>query len=429
MSRTTEIVSNAEFNKSITSKRIASIDFVKGFALVWIILAHSALSWFDKDWRYIYGLVFAFMDVLGPSLFVFLSALSVIFSVKRKKGEISEKAIRNGILTRGFVIILIGVLFNPMSLYTSGVSVPFPTNLWGWNILMFIGFSQILSYYALKLSKRVRAVLGVVIIYFSPWIREVLYEGKVAGNLILSFFHFIITSPLPQVPILPYLSICFISTIFGEFLHEAMIKGTKEAYYKLFRIFAFYGVALVLIGLFIIVPRGVNFDIWEIGLSRVKPALSVYGAPHSSPGFIVESEYLHIDLLRIANQQDFTPFDAMPIYMVRCTAQNMFYNLGVGFLLIAISFYFIDIKNKSNDVIKLVVFYGKVSLSLFLIQYLFLPLYGGQFSIIFLPIVWVGYCGFLGLLMYLWTEYFGGVGTPEWIMGKLGGAGKKKKKS
>ena len=431
MSISTEEISTAEFNNNLASKRIASIDFVKGFAIVWIVLAHVGLSWFDRDWRYVYGLVFAFMDVLGPSLFVFLSALSVIFSVKRKKGTLSKKAIRNGILIRGFVIMILGVLFNPMSLYTSEVEeVTFPANLWGWNILMFIGFSQIISYYVLKFSKKVRAVLGVVIIYFSPWIREILYEGKVAGNLTLSFFHFIITSPLPQVPILPYLSVCFISTIFGEYLYDAMIIGTKEAYYKLFRIFTFYGIALVLIGLFIIVPRGVNFEIWEIGLSRLKPALSEFGAPpHSSLGYIVESEYLHIDLLRIANQQDYTPFNAMPIYMIRCTAQNMFYNLGVGFLLIAVCFYFIDIKNKSNDVIKLVIFYGKTSLSLFLIQYLFLPLYGGQFSIIFLPIVWVGYCGFLGLLMYIWTEYFDGVGTPEWIMGKLGSAGKKKKKS
>ena len=425
MSISTEEISTAEFNNNLASKRVASIDFVKGLAMVFIILAHSALSWLDKDWRYIYGLVFAFLDVLGPSLFVFLSALSVIFSVKRKKGLLPEKVIRNGILTRGVVIIVIGVLFNPMSLYTSGVAVPFPANLWGWNILMFIGFSQIFSYYVLKFSKLTRAVIGAIIIYFSPWIREILYEFK-DTNVVVLILHFIITSPLPQVPILPYLSVCFISTIFGEYIYDAMIKGTKEVYYRLFRIFTYYGIALVLIGIFIIVPRGVAFDIWEPGWVFLNPAPPPY---HSAPGFIVESEYLHIDLLRIANQQDYSYFPGMPVYMIRCTAQNMFYNLGVGFLLIAVCFYFIDIKNKSNDVIKMVIFYGKTSLSLFLIQYLFLPLYGGQFSIIYFPIVFAGYCGFLGLLMYLWTKYFYGVGTPEWIMGKLGSAGKKKKKS
>lgn len=413
-----------EFNNDInndTSKRIASIDFVKGFAIVFIIIAHAGVSWLDSDWVYIYGLVFAFLDVLGPTLFVFLSALSVVFSLKRKKGKVSDKAIRNGIFIRGGVIIMIGILFNPMSLLTSGVSVPFPANLWGWNILMFIGFSQILSYYAIKFNKITRAVIGVIIIYFSPWIRELLYEFK-DTNIGVYILHFIITSPLAQVPILPFLAVCFMSTIFGEFLYDAMIKGTKQAYYRLFRIFAIYGIVFILVGIFVIVPRGVAFNIWETGLARVIP-----GAP-STPGELVLSEYLHIDLLRIANQQDYYHFDAMPMYMVRCTAHNMFYNLGVAFLLIAVCFYFLDIKNKTNDVIKLVLFYGKTSLSLFLIQYLFLPLYSGQFSIIFYPIVWVGYCGFLGLLMYIWLKYFGGVGTPEWMVRKIGSSGKKEEK-
>jgi hypothetical protein len=363
------------------------------------------------------------MDVLGPSLFVFLSALSVVFSVKRKKGKMSEKAIRNGILTRGGVIIFIGVLLNPISLLTERQIVPFPANLWGWNILMFIGFSQIISFYAIKFSKRWRALIGIIVIYFSPWIRDILYDGKEAGNLVVSIFHFIITSPLPQVPILPYLAVCFISTIFGEFLYDAMVKGTRESYYKLFRTFSAYGVVFVLVGLFLIVPRGSTFNIWEIGLSRVLPG------SQSSQGFIVRTEYLHIDLLEIANQQNYYQFGAMPMFMIRCTAHNMFYNLGIAFLLIAVCFYIIDIKKQMNDVIKLVLFYGKTSLSIFLIQYLFLPLFLGQFSIVFLPMVWVGYCGFLGLLMYVWLKFFDGVGTPEWIMSKLGNVGKKKKKS
>jgi uncharacterized membrane protein len=408
------------------SKRIASIDYVKGFAILWIILAHVALSWLDNDWFYAYGLVFAFLDVLGPSLFVFLSALSVVFSYHKKKGKMSEKAIRNGIFTRGGVIIIIGMLFNPISLMTSNIAVSFPANLWGWNILMFIGFSQIFSYFAIKFNKISRAVIGVIIIYFSPWIREVLYEFKDI-NVGVYILHFIITSPLPQVPILPYLAVCFLSTIFGEFLYDAMVKGTMKAYYKLFRIFTIYGIALVLIGIFIFVPRGVVFEIWESGLARVVPA----EPPnlHSAWGIIVKSEYWHIDLLYIANQQTYYQFAAMPIFMVRCTAQNMFYNLGVALILIAICFYIIDIKKKNSDAIKFVLFYGKTSLSLFIIQFLFLPLYSRQFSIIFLPIVWVAYCGFLGLLMYIWLKYFNGVGTPEWIMRKIGSAGQKRKKS
>lgn len=380
-------------------KRITSIDFVKGFAMCFIILAHSALAWVDDDWRYLYGLAFTFLDILGPSLFVFLSALSVIFSIKRKKGKLSSKIIRNRILTRGVIIIIIGMLFNPMSLYTAGESVPFPMNFWGWNFLVFIGFSQIFSYYVLKIKKIPRVVIGIIIIIISPIIRQFIFDNK-DTNVGFWILHFLITSPLPQVPFLPWLAICFISTVFGEYLYDAMIKGTKEAYYHLFRLFSYCGIILVITGF-------------------------ILGWRLQTPETLELSEYLHLDLLRIANQQDYYHFLGMPDFMVRNTMSNMFYNLGAALLIIAVSFYYIDIKNKSNQFIKMIIYYGKVSLSLFLIQYLFLPLYIGQFSIIFFPIIFVAYCGFLGLMMYIWMEYFNGVGSPEWIMGQLGRVGQK----
>lgn len=406
-------------NKETESKkRIASIDFVKGLALGFIIWAHAALSWFNSDWRYIYGLMFALMDWLGPSLFVFLSALSVIFSIKRKKRGSSEKAIRNRIFSRGFVIIIIGVLFNPISLLTEGGKVSFPANLWGWNILMFIGFSQIFSYYALKFSKRTRAIGGFIVIFISPWIREVLFQFK-DSNFGVNILHFIITSPLPQVPFLPWIAVCFISTIFGEYLFETMMKGTKEAYNRLFRLFITYGVALVLIGVFIWIPR-LGLDQWEPGWALLNPT--------STPGGTIEyTEYLHIDLLRLANNNVTNyQFPGMPLFMIRSTGQNMFYNLGAALLVIGVSFYYIDIKKRENIFIKMLIFFGKVSLSLFLIQYLFLPLYLGQFPIWFAPFVFTAYSGFLGLMMYIWHKYFNGVGSPEWLMSNLGGKRKKK---
>ncbi|GAF76883.1 unnamed protein product, partial [marine sediment metagenome] len=278
-----------------TKKRIASIDFVKGLALAVIIWAHAALSWFDNDWRYIYGWLFSFMDFIGPSLFVFLSALSVVFSIKRKKIASSDKVIRNRIFTRGLVIIFIGVIFNPISLYVEGNTVSFPANLWGWNILMFIGFSQIFSYYALKFSKITRAILGFIVIFFSPLIREIIFQFK---DLIgVNILHFIITSPLPQVPFLPWIAVCFISTIFGEYLSETMMKGTKEAYIRLFRIFAFYGVALVLTGLFIWIPR-LGLDQWEPGWLIVNPTTSPGGT-------VVSTEYLHINLIELTSNNVF----------------------------------------------------------------------------------------------------------------------------
>ncbi|GAH52357.1 unnamed protein product [marine sediment metagenome] len=116
---------------------------------------------------------------------------------------------------------------------------------------MFIGASQIFSYYALKLSKISRAVIGLFIIFTSDAIRLWLFQGKEAGNVIISILHYIIVSPSPMTPLLPWLSICFLSSIFGEYLYEAMVGGTKKDYKKLFRTFLYWGIFLVLTGVFL----------------------------------------------------------------------------------------------------------------------------------------------------------------------------------
>ena len=206
-----------------TPRRIGSIDFVKGLAIILIIGAHAAAAWLVESWQFFHGIGFTFLDIVGPSLFVFLSALSVVFSIKRKKGILPEKVIRNRIFSRGIMIIIIAVIFNVISIEFTIEGYIFPATLWGWNILMFIGFSQIFSYYALKIKKIYRAVIGFVIIFTSDPIRQFLFQGKEAGDPISIVLHYIITSPSPMTPLLPWLSFCFISSIFGEYLYEAMI--------------------------------------------------------------------------------------------------------------------------------------------------------------------------------------------------------------
>ena len=116
-------------------RRIQSIDFLKGFAIVFVILAHTAQYWLAPNSRYLYGLLYALLDILGPSLFVFLSALSVIFSIKRKEGIVHPKIIRNRIFTRGIVMIIIGMLTNLVAIVDGKVTIV----VFGWNIITFIG--------------------------------------------------------------------------------------------------------------------------------------------------------------------------------------------------------------------------------------------------------------------------------------------------
>ena len=396
-------------------KRINSIDVVKGFAIIFIILAHTAGSWFNTQWVFVYGVAFAFLDILGPSLFVFLSALSVVFSIRKKKGRIPDKVLRNGILTRGLIIIIIGIIFNITSFEFTIEGYSFPFNLWGWNILFFIGFSQIFSLYALKLGKMTRSFLGLIIIFTSDGIRQYLYNLKESGDILGTILHYILVSPSPMTPFLPWLSICFLSTIFGEYLYDAMMGGKKQDYIYLCRLFLAWGIILVGMGVFL--GRGIYIpgDEWII-------------ANNGSPGVLPLSEYPHLILLYDINSQMFLPdvrWVGLWEFLIRGRGPNMIYNLGAALLLISIWFYIVDLKKKNNVFINMLKYYGKISLSLFLLHYIFITIFFRFFDIVFFIIVWLGYTGFWGFLMYLWNEFFDGKGSPEWLMVQIGRIGQK----
>ena len=146
-------------------KRIHSIDFVKGFAILFIMLAHTSAGWLDSESRYLYGILFTLLDILGPSLFVFLSALSVIFSIKRKEGVLPQKIIRNRIFTRGTVMIVIEMLTNIAVLEGEQVKIA----IWGWNIITFLGFSQIFSFYILKFLDVLKFVSLLILVFLIVW--------------------------------------------------------------------------------------------------------------------------------------------------------------------------------------------------------------------------------------------------------------------
>ena len=306
-------------------------------------------------------------------------------------------------------MIFIGMITNIAVIEGGKVKIA----LWGWTIITFLGFSQIFSFYILKLRKTTRIVIGILLIILSPVLRDIIYEGKEAGDILFSLLHYIVTSPTPHLTLLPWISISFISTIFGEYIFEAMNKGTKDAYIGLFRIFFIWGIALILIGVFVPFLTGLNITDWQPGWAL------------QTSSSIELSEYPHLRLLELTNDQDLFVIPGMPNFLLRGTSANMFYNQGSALLIISIFFYLIDIKNKSNNITKMLIYYGKVSLSLFLIHFLFIPLFIGQFGIALFLVIALTYIGFMGLFMYLWMEYARGVGSPEWLMVQFGRIGQK----
>lgn len=361
------------------SSRLKSIDFVKGLAIVLISGDHVMGVWTDVSGIPFFNICFIWLDVFGPSLFVFLSAVSVVFSVKKKRGILPEKAIRNGIFTRGISIMIIGLFFNiPNALKIT--NIPFPFSLWGWNFLMTIGFTQILTYYIIKLSRGARLFLGCAIILCTYFVRPYLDTWNNI-NPIVSVIYYILISPVQLCAIWPYASLSFIGSIFGEFLFEAMELETKKAYTYTFRSLIKGGLIFIVIGIILPPLEG--------------------GLLFFDKGFY------------------------FPSFLQRGYPGNMLYSSGMALMILGIAFYHIDIKLKDRLIHKMFIFYGNVSFSLFIIAYAWTPLYLRFFNILYMLFFAIVYVGFLGFLMYFWNKYYDGKYSVEWLMGQVTSGNKK----
>ena len=114
-------------------------------------------------------------------------------------GTYPEKKNRNKILKQATFLIVLGCLYNVII----NPHLVFPLNLWGWNILVFLAFSQVLCYLANRLVRWARLVIGLSIVFLTSGFRELLFLAKDA-NSIMEIIHYILVSPFPKYSLLPF---------------------------------------------------------------------------------------------------------------------------------------------------------------------------------------------------------------------------------
>lgn len=114
-----------------TSERLVSVDALRGFDMFWIVGAGvlfqaasqlsqaPSASWVYTQLDHVAWQGFAFLDLIFP-LFVFLSGMSVVFSLSRVLREKGLAAAYRRILLRTALLYLIGVF------YYDGVAKPWP---------------------------------------------------------------------------------------------------------------------------------------------------------------------------------------------------------------------------------------------------------------------------------------------------------------
>ena len=131
-------------------------------------------------------------------------------------------------------------------------------------------------------------------------------------------------------------------------------------------------------------------------------------------------EYLDVGLYTIANWQPIIHYPGMFRFLIHGEPSNMIYLMGMALLILSFFFYIVDLKNWTNKLTDVIMYYGKVSLSLFLIHYMLYFFFPNSLDLIFFIFAIFGYWAFLGFLMYIWIEFGDGKGSPEWIIIQMG---------
>jgi len=182
-------------------KRLASIDFLRGLALICMIQAHLGV-WALAD---LTGPVVMFGTLLGgmaAPLFLIIVGVCLVLSMQRR---------RNGgqhVLRRGFLLVILGFVLNAL--------LPELLDLASWGVLQTIGLGIILAYPSLRLSWPVRFLTGLAVVAATPFLQSLPAVGFLPGVLWASWY-----------PVFPWLAYILLGTCIGE----GLVRERSEVFW------------------------------------------------------------------------------------------------------------------------------------------------------------------------------------------------------
>ncbi|MFX0018282.1 MAG: hypothetical protein ACFFDL_01185 [Promethearchaeota archaeon] len=376
-------------------KSINSIELTKGIAILCVLLANTINYWLIIDYqsRTFLSLLIILLEIFGSSLYIFLFSFSVIFTLKKKMGCIPERTNRNKVLKQAFFLIFLGLIYSVIFNYIDKSTLIF----WGWNILIFIGFGQLFCFYAFKLVRWVRIGIGLTIILITPTVRELLYIGKESSPIVY-VLHQIFVSSTPIYPFLPFASVWFLSTVFAELIYESILLESRIANLNAARSILKYGIIFII-------------------SSFLYSAVQLF--PFVEQFSFNPDKFPFIDALPILRGSSIIYIPGLPEVLVKGSIQNIFFIIGIFLMVFGSIYYSIDIRQKNNRFFKILITFGKASLTLLFLQWVFIPLFNQSLIYYVFLVVSLIYLILIGGIICSWDKYGSLKYSLEWLIRKL----------
>jgi len=215
------------------SKRIASIDWMRGFVMIIMVLDHVSMSYNldhlakDSAANYIVGTplpAFEFFTrwishICAP-VFVFLAGTALAISVERKvSNSFDAKVIDKDILLRGAFIAIL----DPTLISIFGGKLTF-------QVLYAIGISMMCMAFFRRLSSRTLIVIALAWIMGGEWVTSQFWHFDITSQSIFSalFFAKYYTSDLSiSYAFVPWLSVMILGWVFGRYILDFGQGKTK----------------------------------------------------------------------------------------------------------------------------------------------------------------------------------------------------------
>ena len=166
--------------------RLHSLDALRGFDMFWIMGGESifvglatltgwpVLNWWAEQLEHVPWHGFHFYDMIFP-LFLFIAGISFPFSLAKKIAmNDSRKSIYKQVITRGLLLLLIGIIYN------NGINFDFANMRYG-SVLCRIGLAWMfaaLIFMNTKLTFRIVWLAGILIVY---WLMFLLFPAHDLG--------------------------------------------------------------------------------------------------------------------------------------------------------------------------------------------------------------------------------------------------------